>query len=68
MSKGAEEWVMLCGNFNFLCLPKWKESPSTSLFLQWMKGNNLEIICKPILEMWPSLKCQRLQELLTGEL
>lgn len=68
MSKGAEEWIMLLEISIFFVLPKWKESPSTSLFLQWMKGNNLEIICKPILEMWPSLKCQILQELLTGEL
>lgn len=59
---------MLLEKDNFLCIGKWQDSQGATLFLQEMKGNSFESVCKHILEIWLSLKYQMLKELFTTEL
>lgn len=67
IEKGAEKHEMLLGKDDFLCLAKWQESHGTVVLLQGMKWKDFKIACKPLLDMWPNLRCHILQELKTTE-
>lgn len=67
ITKGEDEVEMILGKGSFLCSTKWQESQGTLLFLQEMNGIFLDTFCKPMLEIWPSLKFQTLQGVFTIE-